>query len=168
MISKQQYETQLQQIFRLLLQNKTQEEIAHELNISTRTVARYCQRIDQRYGQIQAQKTDNTLFTEVQLFKNRLLKMYRILEQKALDPKTSGTETAKCCEVAASLAIDVLRLEAETIKVVKNGLVSIGEAAVRTANKNALNNLRNDNDDDTINNNYHQEQEEQENDNRKF
>ena len=168
MISKQQYEAQLQHIFRLLLENKTQEEIARELHISTRTVARYCQRIDQRYGQIQAQKTDNTLFTEVQLFKNRLLKMFRILEQKALDPKTSGTETAKCCEVAASLAIDVLRLEAETIKVVKNGLVSIGEAAVRTANKNALNNLRNDNDDDTINNNYHQEQEEQENDNRKF
>ena len=34
--------------------------------------------------------------------------MYRILEQKALDPKTNGTETAKCCEVAASIAIDVL------------------------------------------------------------
>ena len=50
MINKQQYEAQLQQIFRLLLENKTQEEIAQELNISTRTVARYSQRIDKRYG----------------------------------------------------------------------------------------------------------------------
>ena len=156
----------MQQIFRLLLENKTQEEIARELHISTRTVARYSQRIEKRYGQMQRQKTDSTLFLECNLFKNRLLKMYKMLEQKALDPKTSGTETAKCCEVAASLAIDVLQLEAEGIKAVKNGLVSI--AAVRTANKNALNNLRNDNDDDTINNNYHQEQEEQENDTRKF
>ena len=41
MINKQQYEAQLQQIFRLFLENKTQDEIAHELNISTRTVARY-------------------------------------------------------------------------------------------------------------------------------
>ena len=41
MISKQQYESQLLQILRLLLEYKTQEEIARELNISTRTVARY-------------------------------------------------------------------------------------------------------------------------------
>ena len=31
-ITKQQYEAQLQQIFRLLLENKTQEEIAHNSN----------------------------------------------------------------------------------------------------------------------------------------
>ncbi|MGE5635034.1 MAG: helix-turn-helix domain-containing protein, partial [Deltaproteobacteria bacterium] len=50
MISVQQYEAQLQHIFRLLLENKNQEEIARELHISTRTVARYSQRIEQRYG----------------------------------------------------------------------------------------------------------------------
>ncbi len=79
--------------------------------------------------------------------------MYRILEQKALDPKTSGTETAKCCEVAASLAIDVLRLEAEGIKAVKNGLVSIAAA---TAHKNALNNLRSPSSNNINNNNQRQ------------
>jgi hypothetical protein len=172
MINQQQYEAQLQQIFRLLLENKTQEEIARELHISTRTIARYCQRIEKRYGHMQRQKTDNTLFTECQLFKNRLLKMFRILEQKAGDPKTSGTETAKCCEVAASLAIDILRLEAEGIKAVKNGLVSIAAAK---AHKNAnLNNLRNNDDTDdetTYNNNHHyhdQDQQEPEDDNSKF
>ena len=46
MINQQQYDAQLQQIFRLLLENKTQEEIARELHISTRTIARYCQRIE--------------------------------------------------------------------------------------------------------------------------
>jgi len=55
-ISKQLYEVQLQQIFRLLLENKSQEEIARELNISTRTVARYSQRIEKRYGEIQRQR----------------------------------------------------------------------------------------------------------------
>ena len=69
--------------------------------------------------------------------------MYRVLEQKALDPKTNGSETAKCCEVAANIAIDVLRLEAEGIKAVKNGLVSITSA---TAHKNAFKNLRNSKD----------------------
>jgi DNA-binding CsgD family transcriptional regulator len=36
----------LQQIFHLLLENKSQEEIARELHISTRMVARYSQRIE--------------------------------------------------------------------------------------------------------------------------
>jgi hypothetical protein len=118
MINQQQYEAQLQQIFRLLLENKTQEEIAHELNISTRTVARYSQRIDKRYGAAQRQKTDNTLFLECHLFKNRMLRLYKILERKAQDPKISGMEAAKCCEVAANIAIDVLKMESEGIRAV--------------------------------------------------
>ena len=127
-ITKSQYEAQLQHIFRLLLDGKTDEEIAKDLNISVRSVQRYKRRLESRYGAFQAAKTDSTLFLECSLFKNRLLKMYRILEQKALDPKTSGMETAKCCDVAASLAIDILRLEAEGIKAVKNGLVSIARS----------------------------------------
>ena len=119
MISKQQYEAQLQQISRMLLENKNQEEIAHELNISTRTVARYSQRIDKRYGQMQRQKTQNTIFTECQLFKNRMLHLYKILEKKAEDPKVNGNECAKCAEVAANICIDVLKMESEGIKAVK-------------------------------------------------
>ena len=64
MINKQQYEAQLRQIFKLLLENKTQDEIARELNIGVRTVSRYIQRIEQRYGEIQRRKTDSTLFLE--------------------------------------------------------------------------------------------------------
>ena len=95
LINKQQYEAQLQQIFRLLFENKTQEQIAHELNISTRTVARYASRIDKRYCEIQRQKNDDTLFLECHLFKNRMLKLYKALEDKMLDSKTSsGVEIA--------------------------------------------------------------------------
>ena len=159
-ITRQQYEAQLQHIFRLLLEGNTDEQIAKDLNISVRSVQRYKRRLESRYGAFQAAKTDSTLFLECSLFKNRLLKMYRLLEQKALDQKTSGMETAKCCEVAASLAIDILRLESEGIKAVKNGLVSIAKAA--TAHKNALDNLRkyNENDCDAgpDNNNHYNQQ----------
>ncbi|MGI9012598.1 MAG: LuxR C-terminal-related transcriptional regulator [Nitrososphaeraceae archaeon] len=179
-ITKQQFEGQLQHIFRQLLDGKTDEQIAKDLNISIRSVQRYKRRLESRYGAFQAAKTDSTLFLECNLFKNRLLKMYRILEQKALDPKTSGTETAKCCEVAASIAYDILRIEAEGIKAVKNGLVSIATAAAATtANKNANlnnnNNLRkydyenNDNGLDNNNNNTsHEHQLVEDDDNRKF
>jgi hypothetical protein len=134
MISKQQYEAQLQQIFRVLLQNKSQEEIARELHISTRSVARYYQRIENRYGEIQRQKTFDTIFLEAQLFKNRMLHLYNILEKKAQDPKVNGNECAKCCEVASNIAIDVLKMESEGIhKVVKDALISEKEATRRSS-----------------------------------
>jgi hypothetical protein len=165
MISKQQYEAQLQQIFRMLLEDKTQEEIAHELNISTRTVSRYSQRIDQRYGEAQRQKNDDTLFLKCHLFKNRMLNLYKALETKVLDDKTSGTETAKCCEVAANIALDVLKLESEGIRAVKEGLVLAANKHTPSLN----NNLRNENDDDIINNNHNHHKEQEEDDcNRKF
>ena len=132
LISKQQYEAQVQQIFRLLLENKSQEEIASELHISTRTVARYYQRIENRYGEMQRQKTYDTIFLESQLFKNRLLQLYNILEKKAQDPKVNGNECAKCCEVASNIAIDVLKMESEGIhKVVKDALIAEKEATER-------------------------------------
>jgi hypothetical protein len=137
LISKQQYEAQLQQIFLLLLENKTQEEIARELHISTRTVARYSQRIEKRYGQMQRQKTDNTLFMECQIFKNRMLVLYRGLENVVTSPDkvVSGTERATCAEIAANIAIDVLKLESEGINAVKE--------LINVEKKNTLiNNLR--------------------------
>ncbi len=134
LISKQQYEAQLQQIFRLLLENNSQEEIARELNISTRSVGRYYQRIENRYGEMQRQKTYDTIFLESQLFKNRMLQLYNILEKKAEDPKVNGNECAKCCEVAANIALDVLKMESEGIhKVIKDALIAEKEATRRSS-----------------------------------
>jgi DNA-binding transcriptional regulator LsrR (DeoR family) len=137
MISKQQYEAQLQQIFRLLLENNSQEEIARELNISSRSVARYYQRIENRYGEMQRQKTYDTIFLESQLFKNRMLQLYNILEKKAQDPKINGNECAKCCEVASNIAVNVLKMESEGIKAVKQGRGRMAEAEATATAKTA-------------------------------
>src|ERR671915_1005874 len=143
-IAKQLYEAQLQQIFRMLLENKTNEQIASELKISVRTVQNYKQRIDKRYGDFQAQKTQNTIFTECQLFKNRMLTLYKALENSVLSDKTSGTDKAKCAEVAANICIDVLKMESEGIKAVKE---LVAEAAKKNVvqggkNNNVLDNIR--------------------------
>ncbi len=134
MITKQWYEAQLQQIFCMLLENKINEQIAFELKISVRTVQNYKRRLEQRYGSILRQKTDNTLFLECNLFKNRMLTSYKALENQVTSTNnTSGTDKAKCAEIAANIAFDVLKLESEGIKAVKQGLVVIA-----AAKKNAL------------------------------
>ena len=60
-----------------------------------------------------------------------MLHLYKILERKAEDPKVNGNEFAKCCEVASNIAIDVLKMESEGIKAVKEGLGLM--AAAKTA-----------------------------------
>jgi hypothetical protein len=82
---------------------------------------------------MQRQKTNNTIFLEAQLFKNRLLHLYQILERKAEDPKVNGNECAKCCEVAANVAVEVLKMESEGIKAVKQGRGLMAEAAAAAA-----------------------------------
>jgi hypothetical protein len=108
---------------------------------------------------MQRQKTDNTLFTECQLFKNRMLTLYKTLETKALDNKTSGSETAKCCEIAANIAIDVLKMESEGIRAVTEGLAAL------TNKKNNTNLYNNNNSHHNYNHNH---QLEEEDDNRQF
>lgn len=121
-ITKNQYESQLQHIFRLLLDGKTDEQIAKDLNISIRSVQRYKRRLESRYGAFQAAKTDSTLFLECSLFKSRMLKLYKGLEDvvTSTDKNITGAEKAKCAEVAANITIEVLKMESEGIHMAKN------------------------------------------------
>ena len=134
-ILKSKLELYLQQIFRMLLESKTEEAIAKELGVSTRTIQRYKVVLDRRYGEIWKQKTNDTLFLECNLFKNRMLKLYKALEDKVTSDKTTAVEKSRCAEVAANIAIDVLKMESEVIRAVKE----LGSRAVATK-KNGLNN----------------------------
>ena len=58
--------------------------------------------------------------------------MYKALENQVISDKTSGTEKAKCAEVAANICIDVLKMESEGIKAVKEGLLLAEKAAATT------------------------------------
>src|SRR5215208_7235497 len=61
-----------------------------------------------------------------------------ILEKKAQDPKINGNECAKCCEVAANIAIDVLKMESEGIKAVKQGRGLMAKATTARSSLSAI------------------------------
>jgi len=120
-------------IFRMLLENKTNEQMASELKISVRSVQNYKRRLEQRYMTYQREKTDSTIFLEINLLKNRLLKLYRSLENKVMDPKISPNDCAKVADVATDIAINIIKLESEGIRAIKE----LGLEAAKVANKNA-------------------------------
>jgi hypothetical protein len=109
----------------------------------------------------QREKTDSTLFLEVNLLKNRLLKLYKCLEGKVTDPDTEANDIARCADVAASLAINVIKLESEGIRAIKQLGLSTAEN-MATAKKNNNTNLYNNN------SHHNNHQLEEENDNRQF
>ena len=62
-----------------------------------------------------------------------MLTLYKALEnQVSSSDETSGNDKAKCAEVAANIAIDVLKIESEGIKVVKDALIAEQEATRRS------------------------------------
>lgn len=138
-IEKQLYEWHLQQIFYMLLENKTNEQIAYELKISVRSVQNYKRRLELRYKSYQVQKTNDTLIFEVQLYKNRMLTLYKALENVVTSEKTSGADKSKCAEVAADLILSVLKLEAEGIKAIQEIISNNNNA---NKGQRCLNNLR--------------------------
>lgn len=109
-------EAQIQQVWRMLLESKTHEEIARELGVATKTIQRISIELDKRYGESQRQKTNDTIYLECNLFKNRMLTLYKGLEKIVTGMGHSGGEKAKCAEVAANICIDILKMESEGIK----------------------------------------------------
>jgi hypothetical protein len=89
--------------------------------------------------------------------------LYKALETQVTSDKTSGTEKAKCAEVAANIAIDVLKMESESIRAVTE-IISKNNNNTNKGQRRGLANLgsqsKNDDESDNIEKEY--------NDNRKF
>ena len=102
---------------------------------------------------------------ECNLLKNSLLTVYKALETQVISDKTSGTEKAKCAEVAANIAIDVLKMESEGIRAVTEIISRNNNNNTNKGQRRGLENLsssqsKNDDESDNIEKEY--------NPNRKF
>ena len=88
------------------------------------------------------------------MLKNRLLTLYKALETQVVSEKTSGTEKAKCAEVAANIAIDVIKVESEGIRAVMEIISKNGGNYNNNKNikgQRCLNNLQFKNNDESNN-----------------
>ncbi len=150
--TKQKIEYELTEIYRKLCEGESDIQIITTLRLQERNYYKYKKRLEIRLIEYQYKKTHDTFFIGAQLFKNRMLTLYKALENQVIstDNKTSGVEKAKCAEIAANIAIDVLKMESEGIKPIK-------ELVAKNTRKNILNNdcshqsKENDDNDELIN-----------------
>ena len=140
-------EYELTEIYQRLCNGESDFLIMTTLYLQERNYYKYKKRLEVRLMEYQRNKTVDTIFMESQLFKNRMLNLYKALENQVTSAdKTSGTDKAKCAEIAANIAIEILKLESEGIRAVKEGLVAVAEAEKK-------NESNNNNNDDIINDN---------------
>jgi hypothetical protein len=66
-----------------------------------------------------------------------MLNLYKALEHSVLSENTSGVEKAKCAEIAANIALDVLRMESEGIHKPVTELLGAEREAAKAAITNS-------------------------------
>jgi hypothetical protein len=128
--TRQQIENELVEIQHRICQGHTDKEIMEELNIKERTFYYYKHKLYQMSAAIQAKKREEVMAFEMQILKDRFTRLYRHLELKAASPNTKAGEVAKIAEIAQDIAINILKLEGEGLRVLSgssnsmNGIVN--------------------------------------------
>jgi len=117
--TKQKMDYELTEIYKRLCDGETDFQIMTTLCLQERNYYKYKKRLEARLMEYQIKKTDDTIYLESQFFKNRMLTLYKALENQVTSDKTPGTDKAKCAEVASEIALDLLRLESENIKAIR-------------------------------------------------
>jgi uncharacterized protein YjcR len=115
--SQQQIENVLMEIEHRICQGYTDTQIIEELGIKERTFYYYKEKLYKLSAEIQAKKTEQVMAFEVQILKDRLTRLYRQLEQRASSTNTKARDVAEIATVACDIAINILKLESEGLRV---------------------------------------------------
>jgi DNA-binding CsgD family transcriptional regulator len=126
--TRHQLEDELIEIQHRICQGNTDKEIIEGLNIKERTFYYYKHKLYQMSAAIQAKKREEVMAFETQILKDRFTRLYRHLELKAASPNTKAGEVAKIAKTAQEIAVNILKLEGEGIRVLSrcsmNGIVN--------------------------------------------
>ena len=96
----------------------TDREMIKAMNMNERTFYWYKNKMYEHYGNIQQNKTEDTIYAQQQLLSERLTKLYKLSELKLTGDraKMSGMEIEAVVSVAQKLAINILKLECEGLR----------------------------------------------------
>jgi hypothetical protein len=103
----------LEELAKKLAAGYMDKEIMQALNFKRRTSYYYKAKVCSMYGSIAEKKTEQVLEFELQILKDRFMRLYRNLEQRATDRNTKLHDAANASEVAADIALNIFRLETE-------------------------------------------------------
>jgi ACT domain-containing protein len=114
--SKQQIESEMLSILRLLMEGKEDKQIMTELNLSKATYYRYKKQVIREAEQAYQKQRLEALAFHKEILEDRLTKLLRAVMQVLENPRTKNFH--KTAEVAANLAINIFKLQVDSIGVI--------------------------------------------------
>jgi hypothetical protein len=115
-VSAGQMRAQLETIANKLSAGYTDSEIIHDLKLKRATYYNYKARITQIFGNLAMRKTEENLETELELLKDRYIRLYRNLEARLYNKEEELEDVAYATDIAQNIATNILRLEVEGLK----------------------------------------------------
>jgi hypothetical protein len=103
----------LEELAKKLAAGYSDKEIMQALNLKRRSFYYHKAKVCKMFGDIAEKKTEQVLEFESQILKDRFMRIYRNLEQRATDRNTKLRDAANASEVAADIALNIFRLETE-------------------------------------------------------
>jgi len=115
-ITAGQLRAQIETVANRLSQGYTDSEIMRDLKLKRATYFNYKSRVFAIFGDLASRKTEQSLETELELLKDRYIRLYRNLETRIYDKAEELEDVAYATDIAANIATNILRLEAEGLK----------------------------------------------------
>jgi ACT domain-containing protein len=116
--TRQQVELQIEQIQnKISTGSSTDKEIMQELGLKRANFYKYKAKIYKKSEAIQSKNSEKSLAFYQEMLNDRLTRIYRVLEEKVADKNTKARDVVKCALLARDVAINILRLEVEGLKV---------------------------------------------------
>jgi short subunit dehydrogenase-like uncharacterized protein len=115
-ITAGQLRAQIETVANRLSQGYTDSEIMRDLKLKRATYFNYKSRVFAIFGDLASRKTEQSLETELELLKDRYIRLYRNLETRIYDKGEELEDVAYATDIAANIATNILRLEAEGLK----------------------------------------------------
>ena len=109
----------LLKMFKMVLEGVSDVEIMKKLDINDcKLYYYYKKKLIETSRIIERKKFQKSMAFEIHILKDRMLRMYRTLDQKASDPNTPASDAIKCASQAVDLALDILWIQAGSFDVV--------------------------------------------------
>jgi hypothetical protein len=103
----------LEDLAKLLAAGYTDKEIMTSLKLKRRTFYYYKAKVCRIFGNIAEKNTEQVLEFEAEILKDRYIRLFRNLEQRATNRNTKLRDVANASEIAAMIATNIFRLEME-------------------------------------------------------
>jgi ACT domain-containing protein len=114
--SKQQIESEMLTILRLLMEGKEDKQIMEQLNLSKATYYRYKKQVIKEVEQVYQKQRFETLAFHQEILEERLTKLLRAAMKVLENSPTKNFH--KIAQVAATLAINIFKLQVDSIGVI--------------------------------------------------